>query len=396
MTLTVDGHSATAFGLRELEHDLLVYRWSETLGRDVEMGRFCVTATQDVASADRHSVNVTALDYFGVLAARVTTRNWPPVNMDQDDIVATFVNDWGRRFHRAAGAVFGAGSYLPLVATPVYADGTPGRPPSSQMTPAAPVRQRSYNAGQNVGDAITNLAAVIRGFDFDVAPAPGFAGPDRLRIFYPGQGVQRDFALVYRGADWGGGGNLREFTRQVNASGLGNYAWVSGQAEEDQGGVTAPVPWAERDIHQLNPAFPAPDDPIANPVGLWPVSESFSDVTEQATLQEKADGLVEASAGSVDESGRPVVTPSYTVTMTGYTDGLFDLGDTVRLVIQSGRLDVDTFERIIGINWAVNDDDPYTDDVDVDLGRPSAQYGRLMAERRARARLQTLERRNVT
>ena len=52
---TVDGHSPTARLLRELEHEVFVYRWSEITGRDEEYFRGTITQSQDILSEQRHT-----------------------------------------------------------------------------------------------------------------------------------------------------------------------------------------------------------------------------------------------------------------------------------------------------------------------------------------------------
>jgi hypothetical protein len=110
------------------------------------------------------------------------------------------------------------------------------------------------------------------------------------------------------------------------------------------------------------------------PVGLWMDSENASDVNQIATLQQKAAGDL-ATAG--------VLVPSYTVTARPgwYRPGRPNLGDTVPLVLRTGRLDVSGTVRVLGVNYAISDDGA-GEDVELTLGRPARTLTALFVDAR--------------
>ena len=99
-----------------------------------------------------------------------------------------------------------------------------------------------------------------------------------------------------------------------------------------------------------------------------------SDVNQQATLNQKA-------AGDLDLSG--VLEPSYTIGLRAdvYRDGLFNMGDTVPIVISSGRLNVTTSVRIVGITYDMGDDG--TESGPLTVGRPLTSLFDMLAAGKA-------------
>jgi hypothetical protein len=95
------------------------------------------------------------------------------------------------------------------------------------------------------------------------------------------------------------------------------------------------------------------------PRGMWFYSDNRSDVNRQQTLNE-------ISQGHIDR--RSQLAAAYTIRLRegAYSFGSPNMGDVVRLIITKGRLDVDTTVRILGITYAINDDDG--EDVGFDLG----------------------------
>ena len=61
-----------------------------------------------------------------------------------------------------------------------------------------------------------------------------------------------------------------------------------------------------------------------------------------------------------------MLVPSYTLTLPPgiYKDGLINMGDTVPVIIRSGRLNVNTTMRIVGLSFVIGDDGQ--EDVEVD------------------------------
>jgi hypothetical protein len=91
-----------------------------------------------------------------------------------------------------------------------------------------------------------------------------------------------------------------------------------------------------------------------------------------------------------------IVTPTYTLTLKAGAwqgPGHIWLGDPVRVVVQSGRLAVDTVQRVYELAFTLSDDDPSGDStlVEVTTGGPRPDYRRLPRE--TARRLTNLERR---
>jgi hypothetical protein len=105
-------------------------------------------------------------------------------------------------------------------------------------------------------------------------------------------------------------------------------------------------------------------------VGLWMNGDnSRADVINATTLNE-------AACGSIDMYS--VLVPTYTLALSPdvYEWGLFDLGDALPLVIMSGRLQVDTSIRVMGITYAIGDDGQ--EDIELVVGRPLTSLKKMM------------------
>ena len=334
LTFTVSGRSPEAAELAELRSDVVATRWDETSGRDVIVFRGIVAQTEDQISEQEHTVTVTCHDYLKMLERRLLTAPYAPTQTDQDVIVRDLVA-YASTVPTSGGQSFGAGAYLPLVAQPVNPDG------AERVTPSGQLRDRAYLGNQKLDEALANLAAVINGFDYDLAPY-GLGDADAVRVFYPYQGTQRfDMALVY-------GSTVSALTRTVNSGDYANYWRVLGEGTEDA------QLYAE--AHNSDAI-----DVTVTGLGLWQSGDNASDVSIQSTLDEKAHGDLAQSS---------ILVPSYTVTMRpgAYVWGSPDMGDVVPLVVRSGRLDVVTDVRVVGLTYAIGDDGD--EKVELTVGRP--------------------------
>src|SRR5262249_38287898 len=140
-----------------------------------------------------HTVNFVCSDYLALLQRRYLLQPNPLVltQTDQDMIVVSLLSRANNPPAGAGGTPFYPASWLPLAFFYAAPDGT------ERSTSSGQLRDRTYLGGQSIGEAIDNLANVINGFDYDVYPRLNTAN-DRLRVFYPAQGVTRsDMALVY-------------------------------------------------------------------------------------------------------------------------------------------------------------------------------------------------------
>ena len=332
LTFTLDGRSPDAAALAELRTDVVATRWDEASGTDVIVFRGIVAQTEDQLSEQQHTVTVTVHSYLKMLERRLLTGPWAFTQVDQDDVVA-FLLTLASTVQSSGGQSFGAGAYLPMRAQMVNPDGSPRSVPSGQR------RDRAYLGNQVHSEALWNLAAVLNGFDADLVPY-GLGDADAVRVFYPYQGVQRfDMALVY-------GSTVSALTRTVNAGDFASYWRVLGQGTED-----AQLYAEAWDADAVN---------IDGP-GLWQSGDNASDVSMQSTLDDKAHGDLAASS---------VLTPSYTVTMRpgAYSWGSPNMGDVVPLVVRSGRIDVATSVRVVGLVHDIGDDGD--EKVEVTVGRP--------------------------
>ena len=185
---------------------------------------------------------------------------------------------------------------------------------------------------------------------------------DAVRIFYPYQGVQRfDMALVY-------GSTVSALTRTANSGDYANYWRVLGKGDESA------QMWAEAWTRDAT-------DITTTELGLWQSGDNASDVSIQSTLDEKAGGrglVANPSGGNL--AGSSVLVPSYTVTMRpgSYNWGSPNMGDVVPLVVRSGRLDVATNVRVVGLTYDIGDNGDET--VAATVGRPVRTLTQLINE----------------
>jgi hypothetical protein len=353
LDFAIDGHEPIASAILELQVEIYAWRWDDQRGADVCVFRGVVDHSEDELDEQSHLVKFTAHDYFKLLDRRfdASTTGTTYTNVDQDGIAYQGVA-------AATDAVtsFGNGYYLPLLPAMVAPDG-------SARAASGIIRTRAYAGSYVASQLIDDLAADINGFDFDALPEPraiglptwqGQAigpGTDALRIFYPQQGTTRtDFALLY-------GGNVAKVTRTVDSANYANYDRQIGNKASASANVAQLIGEASN------------ADASSTTVGLWPLLEYAPTVIDATTLTQKAQGRV-ADLG--------VLQPSYALTLRAgtYEWGYPHLGDTVPLVIQSGRLNVNTNVRVVGIAYTVGDDGQ--EDVVVTVGRPRLTLAQLL------------------
>jgi len=353
-TFTLDGHEPAAASVLELQTEVYVWRWDDTQGADVCMFRGPITQSEDQLTEQSHVVTFTAHDYLALLTRRVTIAAlpWTITQLSQDVIARTMIAN-ASAITPLSGASFVPGSTLPLWAAWANPDGT-------TRADAAVLRDRSYTGGSVYGDLLDQLAKVDGGFDYDVIPEPNVPaaagspsatqpvrpGVDAVRIFYPRQGVTRsDMMLLY-------GGNVASLTRTISSADYANYVRsVGNKASSDP--ATAQL---------VAEAYNADTNNTAqNSLGLWATGDNASDVSILATLQQRATGLLNVDG---------VLTPAYTLGLRPdtYVLGMPNMGDVVPLRIRSGRLDVNTTVRVVGISYDIGDDGE--EDIGLTVGRP--------------------------
>jgi hypothetical protein len=359
LTFTLDGRSAEAALIAELATDVVAWRWDEIGGHDKPYFRGIVAQSQDTLSEQSHVVTFTCHDYLAMLARRYVTGTLAYTNTDQDTIarglvaVAVTARSTPSPGY-PTGVPLSPGSYLPLHS--LLTD--PNNQPRSISGQA---RDRTYEGSTEILTAFDQLAHVIGGFDYDVVPPGRFNATDTpydtLRIFYPSQGVARaEPVLEY-------GGRIASLTRSTNSANFANFERVLGNNGDTTPG--APQLYSE----QWNPADLDVTEPGA--VGLWMDAQNGADVSIQSTLDDQAHGALDLMG---------VLEPSYSLALTPdtYTDRAFNMGDTVPVVVQSGRLDVTTTQRIVGMSFEMTDDG--AENVGLTVGRSLTSLADLLTE----------------
>jgi hypothetical protein len=340
LTFTLDGASADAALVHELAQDVVSFRLDDQTGADVAVFRGPITQAEDQVTEQANTVTFTAHDYLALLPRRINTTAIVATAVDQDAMLGLLITP-ARAPQSSSGTSFGAGGYLPITWANVNPDGTLRGTQSGQL------RDRTYPASTDLGQAVDDLAKVINGFDYDIVPALRAGGnQDQIRNFYPYQGVPRSTpALIY-------GSTVTAFTRAVDSGAYANYQRIIGNngASDPAAAQLFAEAWNSDALNGT-----------AGAVGLWMAGDNASDVTIMSTLTQKAQGDLALSG---------VLTPAYTVTMRpgAYNWGAPNMGDVVPLVIQTGRLNVSTTVRVLGISYDIGDDGQ--EDVGLTLGRP--------------------------
>jgi hypothetical protein len=338
LTFSMDGHSQAAALIAELEQDVVAWRYDDQTGIEMAVFRGPITTSEDQITTESHTVTYTAHDYAAVLTRRLLTGTGPySVTGRDQDLIASDLLSAASTAQSSSGVSFSPASYIPVTLATVNPDGTT-RGLSTRL------RDRTYYASQNVFDALDALSKVSHGFDWDVQPS-AVNTTDSLRLFYPAQGVTRTdgIALQY-------GSTVASVTRSVSSADYSNYVRVLGNNSSS-------TPTPQKYSEDWGPTALA----TTTPVGLWMTGNDAADVTVQSTLDDKAAGDLALDA---------ILVPHYTLGLTpgAYRWGSPNMGDTVPLIVNSGRLDVNTSVRVLGITWDIGDDGQ--EDVSLVVSRP--------------------------
>jgi len=176
------------------------------------------------------------------------------------------------------------------------------------------IRNRTYPLGQNIGQAVINLTNVLDGFDFVETPVDGGGTTLAALSIAPSMGVDRPDVRFEYGADTLA--NVRKVSRTVAPP--VNVAMVIGA-----NGLTS-VKTDEASIAVY---------------GKWPTLISQTDVTEQATLDDKAWALLRPKPTRVIQ-----FTPDPALAPLPWDD--YVLGDTCRFFARRGALAEDVAVKI--------------------------------------------------
>jgi hypothetical protein len=352
LTFTVDGMDMSTVALVELQTDVVAYRWDETspTGGEAVMFRGIVAHSEDQVSEDAHSVTFTCYDYIKMLERRLvtTTVDYSTATIGQDDLVELLLNQ-ATGTYSSSGVSLSPGAYLPLQVFFCAPDGTP-----RVKGAGVAQRNRTYLPSTPISQALDDLAKVQGGYDYDCLPVAG--APDEFRVFWPQQGLTRaEPVLMY-------GSNISSLTRTASSTDYANYWRTVGNAANID--PSAPQLYSERWDGNAN-------NVSVVPIGLWMNADNAPDVSIQSTLDQQA-------AGDLAISGALV--PSYTLALTPgwWTHRAVNMGDVVPLVVNSGRLNVNTTIRVLGIAYDIGDDD--TEDVTLTVGRQPLTFTQLVTQ----------------
>lgn len=240
VSFSVRGRSPTAKLISELDTDVWLFRDELPFIR-----ARIIAITQAWGPDGQDEVSVTAVDYKRLFNARHVVSELTFSATDQAQIV------WGLIQHAQAQA----GGDLGIIA------GTLG---------AGVPRDRTYYPGDNIGTMLSNLSGVIDGPWWGIGP---YLELDCIP--YSSFPVRDSPVLL--------GATARSLARNSGAASFANVAYVDGDSA-----ATVPV-WFESPTIGTDPR------------GRWEKAAGFPTVTEQATLDEKAEGLVQESLSPVAE-----------------------------------------------------------------------------------------------
>ena len=322
-TFTISGRSPQVPDIGELYTDLRCYRWNDNTGRDDLLFRGRIGQTQDTLSVDVHTVSVTALDYRAMLSRRVIPYWLFWTQVEQLQIAEDLVNHANTLNFYWTPPPFGTNGSLGI-----QPFGGRLNPDSTPLGTAAVtmLRDRTYQGGETVGEMVDNLSNCLGGFEWEI-------GADlQARFWYPQRGVTvENWVAEY-------GSTVASLTRTVNSSTYANWVRVTGKA------LDPALPPMFSTAYQTNLS-----DPGQTPWGIWQSPGSYPDISDQTTLDQQAAGLLATTA---------LLEPSYVLDLMPGTWNPSEcwLGDTVRVVINSGRLAVDNAFRVQTVAFDISDD----------------------------------------
>lgn len=310
----------------ELATDIIVYR------NNVKLFRGRIHYSQDNIGPNRHTVTLSAVDYRGLLDRRIFDDTYTWTNTDQGTIAWELVD--------LTNIGSDAGNWDITV-------------DSGSLTTGVN-RDRTYDDGQVIGQVLQQLSEVVDGFDYEVDSSLVF------RVFYPQRGEEKPFVLDL-------GGNVLQVSRTVSSSDYANSVRLNG-GEPEEG--TAPV--SVRTVADI----------ATTPEGRFETQIGFPDITSQSTLNDRAD---------FELAKRAAITPSYVLRIA---DNRWEgpdqvwLGDTVPLILKSGRLNVVSDVRIR--KFDIKLDQHGEEVINIHVGNEDAELGLRMVD--YDSRLRSLER----
>lgn len=337
LQFTTNARSQQAAQLSELVDDVWAWRDNQLMFRGP------VVACDDTLDPDSHNVQVTARSYKEKFSRNISsaaaTSSAAAGQSPIDAIVSMLA---------ASHAPHDVLSYLVL-------DG------NMSGTPMA-AADGSSAAWQDYKTIIDAFATIGAGFEWDLVPYPD--NTLHFQAWWPQRGRVTGEILDYGGAFTGA-------TRQLDFSSFANYLYATytDAAQKPQAAL------ASVGSYWLT-------DP-----GGWAVTQDVSDLSSDSTGTVSA--AVAQSRANYYLGLAQVAHPTYSLTMAPgwWTPQRLFLGDTGRLVLNSGRLNVAIDDRVSNIVVTAQDG---TENVVLSIGPPPVTMQRFM--RKLGKRINTLER----
>lgn len=296
VSFTMDGLSPETALIEELVNDIVVYADTTPVFR----GR--MVSSQDTVGPLGHQIQMSAVDYRGVLGARLAPFGASFVAQDQSDAAWLTI---------AFAQVFDAGE---LGITRGAGNGGTGV-----------FRTISFTDGSMVADVINQLGALDAGFDWEVDPLL------RFNLYYPQQGnPASDVVLDYPG-------HVLNFTRTFDTTKFANAIYFTGAS------TISPV-------SVEGPELVGSPNPLAGTPGRVDAAFSDSTITDSTVLDLRADF-------QLSESDQPPVGYQMVLKSGWWTPDMLWKGDTCRLVLKSGtRINEDSMQRVTQVEVDPGDD----------------------------------------
>lgn len=249
-------------------------------------------------------------------------------------------------------------AHPPSARSAPWAPGVPEHGIIAGSLPATFTRDRSYEPGKEIWEALKQLSQVISGPDFELQPLDRTDGViAQLNTFHPQQGEDRSATvrLQYRL----GRNNASECTYEPDGHSVVNHATIIGQVLSSQ---TPPVYTAQllssRDT-----------------IGTWEYYGGRDDISRLSTVQEHARAIVAAQAFPPDVV---TITPAIAGPFEGFayrgakrigglgipplfgprsnTNAKYWVGDSIGVQAKRGRVFLDEAMRVIEAKVAEADD----------------------------------------
>jgi len=188
-------------------------------------------------------------------------------------------------------------------------------------------RDRNY-FDESIGEKIIQLTEVINGFDFLISPSITNNTLGVFNVYAKRGSTITDFRLEY---GEGLKNNIQSWRRKRTLSDMFNSIVVEGEGYGD-----------------IALKATTTDSSLINAVGLLEGRKQEKSVSQQATLNQKADEYIR-----VHKTEQPI----YDITLNNAYDdfGRYDVGDIIPVRIKYGYVDINTTMRIYGIDVRVSD-----------------------------------------